>query len=466
MKPTEVFLQHYSLPFTLRPDQKEAIDELSRYDRSGLYYPIGSGKSCMASAIALYAALQNKIDKILVLAPPILLRQWANWFSTFPKLTVTLYRGSPAQRKKLTFDSDITITTTGLLKNDFVRVMNELGPERVFVIVDEATSIRNCAALAYKAVRDFMDTGSKMLTLLTGTTISQPWQTYGYISLIVPGVYTSYRQFQMIHIAGVDQYGIPSSYNNLDLLASNMQLQTVRREAEDIMDLPEITYTPIVYELTSAHQRLYNKVVEELLVELDNGDILDALIPARLRMTSQRVILLPSEFGGEKIVPAGLALIDNFLDDLEGAKLIVYSNFQSSNETIWDHCAKLGTNPALVYGGERSSAKKNLEEVERFKNDPTCQVMVGNPRSAGVGIDGLQNVCHAMLFLELPVPADFLQAVGRIKRTGQTKKCTVRIGVAENTVQVDMQRNSLKKEDLAVRVVPTKDTLRRALTGR
>lgn len=466
MKPNENFLQHYKLPFELRPDQREDIDELCRYDRSGAYLPIGSGKTAVASVVALYAAIENKIDHILVLAPPILLRQWERWLSTFEGLTVTVYKGTPAWRKAISLDSDVTIMTTGILKNDFERIMAELGPKRAFVIVDEATVVRNCAALAHKALRDLMDTGSKMLCLLTGTTLSAPWQAYGYLALIVPSVYSSYRQFQMIHVKSVDQYGTPSSYNNLDLLARNMTLQTVRREAEDILLLPEITYTPIIYELTSTHQRLYNKVIEELLVQLDNGDILDGLIPARLRMTSQRVILLPSEFGGERIVPAGLALIDNFLEDLEGEKLLVYSNFHTSNEIIWEYCVKLGTNPALVYGGSRSTSKKNLEEIERFKTDPTCQVMVGNPASCGVGVDGLQEVCHAAIFLELPIPAIFLQAVGRIKRTGQTKKCTVRIAVAENTVQVGMQRKSMQKEDLCQKVIETKDTLKRALTGR
>lgn len=466
MRAHERFLEHYKLPFTLRVDQKEAIDELCNYDRSGLYYPVGSGKSCIASVIAIHACIQNQTNQILIIAPPILLKQWERWMGTFEgRLTTTLYRGSPARRKELDLSSDIIITTSGVMKNDFTKFMDFFGSKRVFVIVDEATVVRNHESLAHKALRDFMDTGNKKLVLLTGTTISAPWQAYGYLRLIVPGVYRDYRQFQLIHITRVDQYGTPSSYENLDLLSRNMALQTVRREAEDILDLPEITYTPVIYELSSAHMRLYKKVVETLLVELDDGTILDALIPQRLRMTSQRVILMPSEFGGEKIVPTGFALIDDFLSDLEGAKLIIFANFQVSNEAIWEHCQKLGTSPALVYGGKRSSSAKNLTEIERFKTDKACQVLVGNPGSCGVGVDGLQLVCHTALFLELPTPEIFLQSVGRIKREGQKKKCVVKIAIANQTVQVDLQRNAVKKEDLVQQVIQTKDSLRKALYG-
>jgi SNF2 family DNA or RNA helicase len=465
MTAVETVLEHYKLPFELRTDQVEDVNYLCLFERGGAYLPVGSGKTVVATMVALYACIQNKTDQILILAPPILLAQWERWVQNFEGLTTTLYRGTPLQRKDLALTSDVIITTPGLLKNDFTRLTEYFGPKRVFVIVDEATCVRAPGTLIHKALRDLMNTGSKMLCLLTGTTISSPWQCYGYLALIVPGVYRDYRQFTLIHITGTDPYGTPSSYQNLDLLARNMRLQAVRREAEDILDLPDVAYVPVVYDLTPGHLRLYNKVIEDLLVELDNGDILDALIPQRLRITSQRIILRPVEFGGEKIVPAGFALIDDFLGDLEGEKLIIYASFQSSNEAITDYCTKLGESPALVYGGVRSSAKKNLEEVARFKSDSRCRVMVGNPRSAGVGLDGLQNVCRAMLFLELPVPADFLQAVGRIKRTGQTKKCVVKIAVANRTIQVDLQRCAMKKEDLTQKVVPTKETLRRALMG-
>lgn len=466
LTPVEEVLQHYKLPFTLRKDQVEDINTLCDPDwaRSGVYLPVGAGKTVTTTLVAFHAGLKDLIDQIIVLCPPILLRQWVNWLESFDGVEVLLYRGTPAQRKEMDFGkADCIVTTPGLFKADFARLLAEFKGRRAFLIVDEATCVRQVGTLMHKAVRDFMNTGQKMLSLLTGTTISAPFQAYGYIKLIAPSIYRDYSHFTMIHITRLDQYKTPCAYQNLDLLAKNMAFHTVRREARDIMDLPDINYVPVLYDLEPAHTRLYNKVVEELLVTLDDGVILDGLSPQRLRMTAQRVILMPAEFGGEKIRPVGFQLIDDFVTELGGEKLLIYSNFRSSNEAVFAYCQAAGLNPALVYGG--NSSKQSFEELERFKNDPNCLVLAGNPSSMGIGVDGLQHVCSAALFLELPTPAEFKQAVGRIERQGQKTKCVVKIGTANHTVQVSMMKNSLKKESLAQQVVPTKDTLRAALMG-
>lgn len=465
--PVEEVLQHYQLPFTLRRDQEEDINTLCDPDwaRGGVYLPVGAGKTATTTMVAFHAGLRGLVDQIIVLCPPILLRQWVTWLESFNGVAVLLYRGAPAQRKGMSFDgADCVVTTPGLFKNDFARFTEFFSKRKTFLIVDEATCVRQVGTLMHKAVRDFMNTGQKMLLLLTGTTISAPFQSYGYIKLIAPSIYRDYSQFTMIHITRLDQYKTPCAYQNLDLLAKNMAFHTVRREARDIMDLPEITYVPVLYDLDPAHMRLYTKVVEELLVTLDDGLILDGLTPQRMRMTAQRVILMPAEFGGEKIRPAGFQLIDDFTTELGGDKLLIYSNFRSSNEAVFGYCAAAGLNPALIYGG--NSVKQSFESLEKFKNDPTCLVLVGNPLSMGVGVDGLQHVCRAALFLELPTPAEFKQAVGRLERQGQKSRCVVKIGTANNTVQISLAKNSMAKESLVQRVVPTKDTMRRALMGK
>jgi SNF2 family DNA or RNA helicase len=152
-------------------------------------------------------------------------------------------------------------------------------------------------------------------------------------------------------------------------------------------------------------------------------------------------------------------------DELGGEKFIVYANYHTSCESIYEYCKKAGYTPGIVYGGLLSSAAKNLAAVERFKTDSKCRVLVGHPQSCGVGIDGLQHVTRAALFLELPSPALFQQAIGRIKRVGQHKNCVIKIAVAVGTVQVDLQRKALAKEDLIQQVVPTKESIRRALLG-
>ena len=229
------------------------------------------------------------------------------------------------------------------------------------------------------------------------------------------------------------------------------------------MDLPGVNYVPMLYDLDKKHKKLYDKVVKEKLVTLDDGSILDGLIPQRMRMTCQRVLMTPAEFEGANIKPAGFKLIDAMISELGNEKLMIFANFHSSNEAVFAYCKSIGLNTALVYGG--NSVKKNQAEIKRFLEDPKCQVLAGNPRSCGVGVDGIQRVCRAALFLEL-VPFDYFeQAVGRINREGQLRKCMVWLAIAAGTIQVDMKRKALEKEDMAKRVVLTKAMLRKALLG-
>jgi len=90
-----------------------------------------------------------------------------------------------------------------------------------------------------------------------------------------------------------------------------------------------------------------------------------------------------------------------------------------------------------------------------------------NPQSGGVGVDGLQHVCHHMVFVEIPtLPKDFWQAVKRLERPGQKFVTDVRILTALGTVQVHLRKQLENKDALINTVVPSLNSLRDALYGK
>lgn len=461
----EETLQHYPLPFKLRDDQIDAFDFLIGYDRGGCFYDVGLGKTVISTLVTFYRALQGQISQAIVLMPPILLSQWGEWLLSFPGIEVCIYAGAPAARKKLSFDKDFTLMTPQIFKRDYARICEAYKARRIMVIVDEATCIRRVNTFTHKAVRDFVEMSNNYLLLLTGTAISAPIQCYGYIKLLTPWIYRDLNQFIMVHVEKTDIYGEPSKYRNLDVLAENMLKQAVRVEAEDVLDLPEVTYVPVIYSLPPPHQRLYDKVVEDLLVVLDDGVILDGTVPQRLYHTAQRAILMPMEFGGAKIEPVAFSLIDEMVMESGGEKIIIFCHHNTANEAVFEYTKKLGLNPVIAYGGKNSSSAKNLKAVEQFLKDPSVKALVGNPGSIGVGLN-LQSVCRLILFLELPITcAQFIQAVGRIKREGQKKNCVIKMAIAAKTIQAELRHRVVKKEDIVQEVMPTKESLRRALYG-
>ena len=403
--PTHLVMERYKFPFTPRDYQVATVNETACYDKSAHFLDIGCGKTMTSTVLALYKGLLGEVDQIMVIMPPILLRQWRDWLESIG-LTVTTYAGTPAQREKLDLTVDAVLLTYGILKNDFDKLKEKFHASKLFIIVDECAAIRNPGSQNFKAVRDFTMFPNKGCCLLSGTPINKPHHAYGPISIKNPGLYRSWRQFQTIHITSVDQFGEPRSYAELGLLAENLMLHAVRIRAEDVLELPEIVYQPVLYDLAPKHLKLYNKIVDEQLVTLEDGEVIDGATQQRLYHTLQRVILMPALYGGNKIRPAGFELIDTLAQEVgifsgDAGKLTIFVNYQESNENVFEYVKQIkGLSPIQAYG--KMGASKNLDNVETFLNDSQVNTLVAHPGSIGIGIN-LQSVCATGLFLELPV---------------------------------------------------------------
>jgi SNF2 family DNA or RNA helicase len=92
----------------------------------------------------------------------------------------------------------------------------------------------------------------------------------------------------------------------------------------------------------------------------------------------------------------------------------------------------------------------------KFINDPTCKIIIANPRSGGVGVDGFQDVSSHVVFAEVcPFPGVFQQSIDRLHRTGQqAESVNVYILVPSGTISVKLRNDLVKKDyqqELAVR---------------
>ena len=84
-----------------------------------------------------------------------------------------------------------------------------------------------------------------------------------------------------------------------------------------------------------------------------------------------------------------------------------------------------------VKGTKRQQAIDDFQEVDSINK------FIGNIEAAGEGIDGLQNVCSNMVFIEYPwQPGMYRQATDRLHRMGQTLPVTIWNIVADNTMEV------------------------------
>jgi hypothetical protein len=139
----------------------------------------------------------------------------------------------------------------------------------------------------------------------------------------------------------------------------------------------------------------------------------------------------------------------------EGRKTLVWSNFVRNLVTLRSMLAGLG--PALVHGGipTRLSAPRapltRDDEINRFRTDDRCLVLLANPAAMGEGIS-LHDVCRDAIYLERTFNAgQYLQSVDRIHRLGLPPDAEVNITFLLTTATVDEvvdQRVRVKAERL------------------
>ncbi|BCN78122.1 DNA helicase [Prescottella equi] len=113
-----------------------------------------------------------------------------------------------------------------------------------------------------------------------------------------------------------------------------------------------------------------------------------------------------------------------------GRKTLVWSTFVRSLMTLERLLSEFS--PAVVHGG----TKDREGQIDRFRNDPACMVLLSNPATLGEGIS-LHHDCHDAVYVDRDFAAGrFLQSLDRIHRLGLASdtETTVTVLVSEGTI--------------------------------
>lgn len=470
MTPHDVVMQHYTFPYELRGFQVEDLNESGDLQRFGCYADPGLGKTAYAIAVAGYRRATQGIKHHIVTVPPIVFNSWGRSLeaiidnATGKHMTYLYYRGTPKQREALRprfKEVDFIIMTTQILKNDFDKIAVFVEEYSPGFIIDEAHCLKNYKSDTHKAVQQ-MSIGLTV-TLLTGSPTGKPEDCYGLMRFTNPTAYRNYNQFVRAHVSDEDTYGNPKEYKDLGILNKNFLTNAVRRYKRDhLQDLPPLQIIPMFYDMEPAHLKLYNKLAEAKLLELENG-VVDALSTSRLTHALQQIVVNYGHFASDESKDAAaLQILDEVLDEIGDEKLVVVGVYRLTNDLISKKYAHMGC--ATIYGGMTQTQRD--EAVRRFTNDKDCRILVIQPQAGGVGIDGLQHVCSEMLFLECPsTPKDFWQVTARLDRSGQTQPVNCRIAVANKTLQVRRHKSLLDNDEMVVRLEGGTKDLRKMIYG-
>jgi len=461
--PYDLVLSHYDFPFPLYPFQVEAVNDLAPRKRSGLYLHPGLGKTAVSTICALYKMIMGEVQGTLGIMPPLLVAQWARWLSRVKHkdgrpLRVTKYQGSPAQRKDLDLDVDFLLMGVQIFKRDFCSrkknvhghydfiTTKPLPGKKWHILMDEAQAIKSVESAIYHHYSGLVEDESHQL--LTGTPLNVPEDAYAYINLITPGLYRTLLDFEQTHIWAKGAFDKAVEYVNLDTLTSNLLFNSFLRTKEDVLpDLPECIISDIEYELDSPHMALYRKMATHKLLEWKEEQKLDLTQATALYHALGQIVCQWHYFGQDETLKSKVySLIEEVLEELGDKKLIIFSNYQRTNEEIVRRFKCPG-----IWG--QVSPGQKQRNLNKFLDDPKCRILAANPLAAGQGVDGCQHVCQDVLYTEPPItPSHWVQSLSRVHREGQRNAVTVRMAVAKGTLQRHLVNQLADKEALIMPV--------------
>lgn len=457
-------VEHLQLPFELSPLQFKDAVEAYHEGRFALFYDVGGGKTLVASLIAMLFDYPT-----VVCVPHILIPQWQRWLkrARVPDNQVGIYYGPKRSIDSLKSCKWI-LTSHAIFRKDAKLFRDAYRGRMTTLLFDEAQAIKDVSTKLYQATKFFIGPDRPFVPM-TATPTSKPEDTYAYMALKSPGLYRNLAHWESLHVKSRDFFGSIQEYGNLELLRDNFALRSAKRDKVELFgyDLkPDIQ--PIVYELAPKHMALYKRLVKEQLLELPDGNKIDATTAQKLRHMSQQIIWNPAHFSGDpEMKPIGLELLElecNELDfmDKSRSKYVIWTYYQSTTRAIYEWLLKrYGNTGAIAYGGSNSA-----KAVNDIMFDDNCRWGVFNPLSVGAGLE-LQHVCNQMSFAEMvTTPIPNRQAIGRVDRPGQKTRPTIRILQATGTVQVSLFQDLLRNDAQAVYIERTRSTLEQDLFGR
>lgn len=455
-----------TLPFDLAPRQVEDIVYLSQYERVGLFWDVGVGKTVASTVLA---EMYDR-DVNLAVVRPILIEQWYEWLAqTYPNQVdkIKVYYGGERDWRELK-DAKWIITSHGIFRRDYSHLVKALIGRSHTTILDEAQDAKSVQSKLYKLTK--LVSQGQPLILATATPTTFPIDAYSYISLKTPDAYRGVTHFENLHVAERDFYKRVIEWKNLDVVTEHLMRQATKRTKDEVFGdlIKQPCYIPIHYNLAPAHKKLYDKLVDECLLSIENGSMkIDASTPQRLYHLTQQMVLNWGYFSDRPDDrAAGLDLLDQVVDETDcfnpnRSKLMVWTYYQMSSASLHEYLRKKFSGAVVAAYGKVDSQKA----VQKFLHDPATRILVAQPASVGVGLNAME-VCWEQLFLEFStIPMHIWQAIGRVDRMGQKHVPNIRWGVARQTVQDRLLANLLRNDDTVNKVELNTKSLRAALMG-
>ena len=479
------------------PHQVRAVRALERmHYRALLADDMGLGKT----ATSIWAWQQSACPRLLVICPKTVKRNWVREIhGTLAGVQAFVVDGTTRQRADVLGAMRYTLglppegRAAAVINYDLLHRLP--APEQdvlkqwiagQFLIADESHYLKNRKATRTKFVMDDLH-GALCRLCLSGTPVRNTLEDlWAQLHIVRPGIYSSFAQFDKFHLVrgkAEYEYSRTADGKSKRIVKSVVRAVTakgqlnaivntcqVRRKKEDVLNLPEKTYTYPDLDLDEATKKIYVAMRDFALVELaalPEGESIFApgarsALEATLRLEQiaqgflggipeqylAKVTPLISKFAekipgreGHVIFPqsAKIAWLQETIETilLQGGKPLVFSRFNTP--MFW--LAEQWEGAAVMHGGVSTDGRDKI--LSDFATGGVsvlfCQVKIAEGWNATCSQD-------VVFYGRDWSPAVNSQAVDRVHRIGQVGTVNVQIPIVTGTFESYLHRKLQAKQ--------------------
>ena len=466
---------------TLLPYQPEAVDKMCERGKMLVAYDLGLGKTVLT-----IAAVERLMDERKVTEPGLIIclsslkYQWAASIKKFTNGSVPLViDGSKEQRQKQ-YERALKWKTTGIdyIIMNYEQVVNDWAMvsklPRGFIVLDEATAIKSFRSKRAKATKKLATCEYRFA--LTGTPVEngKPEELFSIMQFVDDSVLGRFDKFDMTFIVR-NSWGGVDRYRNLPTLHEKMKEASVRKAQKDPDVAPFLPSTihkdPVYVTLDRRSAKLYKRIVDDLLIDLDNaqtlfgntfnlmahygfekswggpadelrGQVMSkigclkmlACSPELLKVSAAKFrkgegegSAYASQLDDEGLLDGlpntkletFISYVKDFLDQDEKNKLVVFCSYVDMVDLIAD---RVGRDITVTYTGQLD-AKTKEKHKDALNNDPNTRVIVSSD-AGGYGVD--LPAANMLINYDLPWSSGLAtQRNGRIRRASSEWKTIV-----------------------------------------
>lgn len=419
-------------PSDLHEYQQRAVEFQCSRPASALWLDPGLGKTATTLTSINYLLQVGHLKAVLVVAPirvcRLVWRQEALKWQHTKDMTFSMVMGTRDQRTRaLMQDRQVFIINyenlgwlSEALHTYYIKKDKPLPFDGI--VFDEISKCKNSSTDRVKSLRKILP-HIKWTTGLTGTPASNGYKDlHGQFLVLDQGqrLGTSKTAFRTRFYHKVGPYKEVAFDDTETTIKNLIGDMTLEMSAADYLTMPDLIVNDVMVEMEPDVRTKYDKMEREFFLRLDSGAEKEmfnqaSLTNSCLQYSNGAIYPVAGAPMWEAIHDQKLDALEDILEECQGKPVLLAYAYRSDAERIMTRFKDY--RPINLTECKSESALKNA--MLKWQNGE-CSLMIGHPASMGHGVDGLQNVCHTVVWFGLNWSLDlYVQFNMRIHRQGQ-----------------------------------------------